>query len=259
MESVIYKELSWWVNEENIEKDKFLTIRTTSLESFLQCEYKYFMNDDVFTKYSIFHIGKQLHKYMQARMLWKNVAAERILCENMTLEESDFIIKCWDKLEMYDTNEWTEYSRIDMNEMTYWLYIEYEPFLIYFEGTLDGVRYNEDGSVSIIDLKSSSSMWKDEDLEQKLQMIAYSWLYRKYNPNDKIRDFTYLVFDKKTNPNFKPFVYKPNKDEVNRLMEKYIKQYITAYVLKDYKTNRSWKCNWCKLKKDKTCPEFIDI
>ena len=85
------------------------------MESFIQCPYKYFVNKEGFTKYSIFHIGKQLHKYLQARMLGKDKAADNILNELMTLEERDFIDDSWYKLkELYP-----EYSRIDMNEMTY--------------------------------------------------------------------------------------------------------------------------------------------
>lgn len=257
------------IDEATIDKDKFISIRTTELESFLACWYKAFNNNEKFTKYSIFHIWKQLHKYMQAMMLWKEKAGDKILNEVMTVKESSFIRKCWQALKKYDEDNWTEYSKIDMNEMSYWLYIEFpaseiipwngDKYLIYIEWTIDGVRYNEDGTVSIIDLKSASSMWNDEDMEAKFQKIMYPWLYRKYNENDNIRDFTYLVFDKKVTPSFKPFEYKPVFEEVEELVFEAIKKYMKAYITKQYFTKRSWKCNWCSLKKDWTCPEFMDI
>lgn len=257
------------IDEATIEQDKFVTIRTTWLESFLQCWYKSFMNKEVFTKYSIFHIGKQLHKYMQAMMMWREKAGEHILDEIMTIKESWFISKCWNRLEEYDEDNETKYSKIDMNEMSYWVYIEFpesevipwsdKKYLVYLEGTLDGVRYNDDWTTSIIDLKSAASMWKEEDMDEKLQKIIYPWLYRKYNPNETISDFTYLVFDKRVTPKFAPFIYEPDKEEVEKLAYAAIKEYMKAYITKQYITHRSWKCNWCSLKKNGTCPEFMDI
>jgi len=88
-------------------------------------------------------------------------------------------------------------------------------------------------------------MWKDEDMGSKLQKIMYPWLYRKYNENDVISDFTYLVFDKRVSPKFEPFIYKPDKEEVEKIIYKAIKQYMKAYITKQYITNRTWKCNWC--------------
>ena len=266
------------IDESKIDPNHFITIRTTALEQFLQCWYKYFNNKEIFTKYSIFHIGKQLHKYLQARMLGKDAAAEKILDEVSTIEENNFIRKSGNVLEKYDALNWTNYWKIDMNEMSYWLYIEYDAikamwdkdlskiewiwdgkYLIYLEWTLDGVRYNDDWTVSIIDLKSASSMWKQDDMNEKLQKIVYPWLYRNYNPNDVIRDFTYIVFDKKTNPSVKMFEYKPNKDEVNKIVMKDINTYMRAKILKEYTTHRTWKCRWCSLSKNKTCPEFMEI
>ena len=249
------KPLPDWVNEENIEKDKFLTIRTTSLESFLECEYKYFMNDDVFTKYSIFHTGKQMHKYVQARAIGNDKFADKVLEEKMTLADRDYVEEAWNKI----VKEYPEYAHIDAREIEYWLYLEYNPYLIYLEWTIDWIRYNEDGSITMVDYKSASSLWKTD--KGKIQKYVYPFLYRQYNPEHKIKEFVYIVISKQSNPQIEVHKYEPNKEEVEKFVEEAIWEYVRAYSTKEYKTKgtKDWKCKWCKLKKDWTCPLFLDI
>jgi len=270
--------------EELIEGYETVTIRTTNLEAYNECPFRYKYEPKKKDTYSQFVFGNLVHwvcqNYLMARIANPNndieivnqniVIAEKILYPLSQQHPDWFMVKAatektpehWvtlDRLRTYIRILDAHYAndKFIVAEFPMTLEIHMWEFKIVITGKLDLLTIDS----CVMDLKTAAREWKEESIKNKLQKIIYLYMMYTLVKKEDIRfDYAILRTDLKLEKNVKLQIVKTKLDVA---AFEYILWEIALSFAYSYKHNiRSAKqcdaCRYCELwpKHTKKCPLF---
>jgi len=241
---------------ENSKVHKNYYIRTTDLESFINCPYNYKYKTFSMSNYDSFYIGKIIHTYIQHyiirwgdddNLLLKEVAKWVSWKDLSYLQQTKKILK-----ENFNKDDYT----VTTSERSFMINFELEEWNIILEWTLDLILTN--WKTNIVDIKTAGSKWSEWMIWLKHQSTIYSVLYNlSQNKTSWEQDFEYRIFTKQNTVQFQRIPIKINIADWLMFVIKALKEYIKAEENKEYPAKKSLQCVWCSLKSD--CPEHNEI
>lgn len=237
---------------------KTIQIRTTELENFYHCPYKYKFDEINYSNKDALRFWNNAHSVILSCLLNPNKTTEIMEAAHAMFWEEDMML-----IRQYVDYLYKKYfSRynIVMTETTMLVEIEAWNYLVIIEGTMDWVSYNpETGKFHLLDLKTSKYWRKEEDLPFKLQRIIYPFLFWA----DKVEMFDYLIFTKhkwRGETKWKAardqlFDFTVDKDEVESFIRAVIMEYTSRLTQDVWDARQTNQCYYCKFGKENwTCP-----
>lgn len=233
-----------------------VTIRTTHLEWFMQCAFKHKNQEDPHWNLHYFLRGKAVNTVIQPYLL------KRKKLKDWTREwPSDFSM-----IKLYDP-EYHKYLssclylsknldyNIVANEVDMTVDIEMWSHLVTLTWTPDLIARDDDGKVTILDLKTTTPLRKDETVATKLQWKIYPFLYSQFN-NTEVKWFEYCVFTSHKTPRLQRFYREYDNKKVSEELKTMLELYIFSLSSDKRWTTTGNHCFYCPLKTAGICPEF---
>lgn len=214
-------------------------IRTTELESFSQCPYRY--------KYA-----PQPDPAKDSFVLWNSVdTVSKTLM--MTGSRCSYILypRHQSKLSRYENlveplN--TEYESVTCENKQY-LDIEVGEFLVTITWTPDiVVKDKNTWDMWILDFKCYKQERKDEDIKKKMQYMIYPILMNNTMDHDAIKFFEYIVMTQHVTPRLQRIKIEFDKTKFTEKFEETVKDFVESVYFDNYKTKTDTHCFRCPLK-----------
>ena len=109
------------------------------------------------------------------------------------------------------------------------------------EGTLDAIAEHE-GRYLIVDWKTASKKWTDQQYEVHLQKKIYTWLLAKIVGTQNVVGFDYVVLTKKKKPDIQIWHYDYSLDT---LVEDLLQRYVVSHKKDQRPATRNAYCFGC--------------
>jgi hypothetical protein len=227
MEQLIIRPLEEWYET--------ISIRTTNLENYNDCPFRYRFEPPKSDDYKPFVFGRLVHSVCWAYLIGKThwEKNEEDVASNEELKEQLLaLVKAQnpDGLITKDATEKTPEKRVTrerfwtyidilhqkyindkfiLAEFSMWLEIHLGKYKITITGTLDLLT----SDFCIVDLKTSSKEWKEESIKKKLQKIIYLYIIYKIMWREDIWfDYAVMRSDLKLEKNVKLQVIRTKLD-----------------------------------------------
>lgn len=247
MKTIIIEPLKEWY--------KTIDVRTTSLEEFATCAYKYRFNKPMYDK-DVLKFGKQIHEIVQADLIdrtWK--FWDRIINEYTKTNETDSINRLSQYRSLFrDRDLFKEFEVVHVEKSMY-LWIELWDYLVVISGTADLVWYYQINWVKeklLMDIKTSQAEWNEETIKWKFQNKIYPFI-DELTTWVTAHSFVYTVATKHVNPRSQE-VWMEYETAVAEDLIKWLAQMIVEATMSWVrKPQKGYRCNRCPLKKD-GCP-----
>jgi len=228
-------------------------IRTTDLESFINCPYNYKFREFNFNNYETFYIGKVLHTYIQHYIIRWWDEDKKLLQDISKWLPSSLLSYLLQAKKILDENfDKKDYTVITM-ERSLMINFELAEGNIILEWTIDLVLTNWHSK--IVDIKTANSKWSDGMLNLKHQSTIYSVLYNlAQKKTTGEQEFEYWIFTKQATMQFQRIQKKVNIADALLFVRNKLSEYIQAEQNNMRWVNKSIQCGWCSLKKH--CPAY---
>lgn len=249
------------------ENYKTIAIRTTQLENFAMCPYKYKFEPPKFDNEEALQFGTFVGAILWAFRMW----------EERWYALSDLISRQHPDISKYanfynNISAYREYIK-DKNTICIELKMTYEiemwDYLLILSGTIDWLLVNNEWKYIIIDDKTSKVEWTQETMNTKIQKYLYPFLLAQYVWWENIVSFDYLVFTKHALPKklkdwkdsklkwprFWLRSYKPEQKYIEDYMFNLFDYYCRSFSENLFITKQDIWCYYCKLRST-TCPVY---
>ena len=251
-----------------LEDYKTIAIRTTHLEQFAMCPYKYKFEPPKFDNEEAMQFGTMVGAIMNAFRIW----------EDKWYALSDLIAKQHAEISQYaNLYKWLPNYREYMKDketiccelkMTY--EIEMWAYLVILSWSIDTLLINQNGKYIITDDKTSKSERTQEIMNTKIQKYLYPFLLAQYVGWETIESFDYLVFTKhalpkpkkdwgkstREGPRFWLWSYVPQQKYIEDYMFNLIDYYCRSVEDNLFTTKQDIGCFYCKLRSNWWCPVY---
>lgn len=250
------------------ENYKTVAIRTTHMESFAMCPYKYKFEPQKFDNEEALQFGT---------LVWAILWAFRMWWDEKWYALSDIIARKYPEISQYANfyngipayREYMKDKKAICSELKMTYEIEMWDYLLILSWTIDSLLVNKNGKYIIADDKTSKQEWTQETMNTKIQKYLYPFLLAQYVWRENIDSFDYLVFTKHSLPK-KLKSWKESKLQWPRFWlrsykpeQKYIEDYmfnLFDYFCRSmddnlYITKQDIWCYYCKLR-NTSCPIY---
>lgn len=237
---------------------KTYKIRTTEMETFHECSYKYKQQWLWFVPtehvIDIFEQWDELHQVLQAYCVDPQRAEDmlgQIIKKKRHAVDLKRLIAAWNAAKPHIDKKRAECNVLYIEKKTNVLVIDGNRY-IFLSGTIDVVR--EDGE--IWDFKSASAEWKPEEVSGKLQRQLYPFFQAVYTDKKEIEwKFVYFVVTKhKKGPRVQLLPTQTTYDVSEALITNTLNEFISASDTDTWQPQRGSHCFKCSLKYAGTCP-----
>ena len=230
---------------------KTIDVRTTSVEEFMTCQYKFKFNKPMYDK-DVLKFGKQVHEIVQADLADRTGRRwDRIMNEYTKTWEAD-VARLWQYRSLF--REWEFFQNMEVThiEKSMYLWIELGDYLVVISWVADIVWYYQ-AEKFIADIKTVDKEWTEDMLKWKLQGYMYpfidevtTWIPAKY--------FRYAIGTKHVNPRAQEVDMIYNTSEAEVLIKELASMIVDCTRSWVWIPNKWFRCNRCPLKKT-TCPK----
>lgn len=265
------------------EEYQTLYIRTTNLEKYYGCPFKYKFEPQKSDSWAPFKYGKIVHTACQWYLLAKKTPVLTEEDEEYNHHLSDTIVALYHKqypegmlvkeatqatpehilpalrLKTYMNvlQEHYKDTQFMLAEFPIELEVHYGKYKLIITGWLDLVTTNW----SVVDLKTAGAEWKDESIKKKLQKLIYLYAMYLLTKNEKLYfEYAVLRTDLKREQNVKLQAIKTvvDPEAIEYVLKNIIESYLYSEQHNVWPTKQCDDCRYCGLwpKWNKKCPLF---